>query len=112
MPSCRCRQASEVPYGLDLAAAPGSFDFDGNYSPQPGSDGLTCASSVLEVLRGAGLDSVDLETWPQTFENNLWGNDVIKMVSKGEATKEHIAALGRNNRGLRLHPLEVAGSRY
>jgi hypothetical protein len=100
----------KISYGLALASVNGSFDTLGRYVAPPGSDGLTCASFVSEILKGAGLNLIDLNTWPTTFENIEWGNSVIKFIEKRGASPEHLATLGKNNKGLRLHPFEVAAA--
>jgi hypothetical protein len=100
----------DIAYGLALASVNGSFDSAGNYVAPPGSDGLTCATFVSEILKGAGLNLVDLNTWPSNFENIVWGTSVIKFVEKRGAKPEHLATLGGNNKGMRLHPFEVAAA--
>jgi hypothetical protein len=100
----------DIPYGLALASVHGSFDAAGNYVAPPGNDGLTCATFVSEILKGAGLNLVDLSTWPSNFENIVWGNSVIKFVEKRGASPAHLLTLGKNNKGLRLHPFEVAAA--
>ena len=100
----------KISYGLALASVNGSFDAVGNYVAPPGSDGLTCASFVSEILEGAGLNLVDLNTWSSDFANIEWGNAVIRFVEKRGASPEHLTTLGKNNKGLRLHPLEYAAA--
>ena len=99
-----------INYGLNLIAAKGSFDTSGTYTPQPGSDGLTCASFVSEIFDASALTLVDLVTWPQTLENIEWGNRVIRSLEKQGVSQMHLATLGQNNKGLRLHPFEVAAA--
>ncbi|WP_110946540.1 hypothetical protein [Pseudomonas bohemica] len=48
------RKKPKISYGIDFIASKGSF-VGSVYSPPKGSDGLTCSSFVLEVLRSAAV---------------------------------------------------------
>lgn len=104
------RSQPQIPFGLNLLAARGSFDPHGQYTAPAGSDGLTCASFVSEVFRSAALDIVDETTWPVALENMEWGNRVIELLQRLNAKPEHIAAVRDGFVGLRLHPFEVGAA--
>ena len=95
-----------INFGINFIAAAESFDAHGAYKPPPGSDGLTCATYVLEVLRAGRVDLVDLSTWPETEENKIWGEAVCSRL----ADPNHAAAVRRNASGLRLRPIELGGA--
>ena len=94
-----------INYGLNFLASRGSFNASGEYTPPEGSDGLTCASFVLEVLRSKAVDLVRSETWRESQENVEWAELVC-----GQLPSVHAAAVRRNINGLRLRPYELAGA--
>jgi len=100
-----------IPYGLDILAARGSFGVDGKYRPSSDSDGLTCATFVTEVFRGAEVQLLEEDTWPLTAANVEWGKVVHKELAHNQADPLHIAAVANNiEKGLRIRPFEVAGA--
>lgn len=102
-------RGARINYGLNFVTAKGSFDATGKYKPPSGSDGLTCASFVVEVLRASSIDLVQIASWPKTAANEVWGNTVCEMLAR-TADADHLAAVKRNVSGLRLRPFEVAGA--
>lgn len=103
------RNPPKVKYGVNLAAARGSF-VQGAYAPPPESDGLTCASFVSEIFRDAALSLVDETTWPATIENLHWGNIVYKALKKQGINEQHLETVRASNFALRLTPFEVAAA--
>ena len=102
-------RGATINYGINFVAARGSFGANGSYKPPKGSDGLTCATFVVEVLRAGMVDLVKSNSWRQSPENVAWGNSVCEELAKA-ADAEHVAAVRRNVNGLRLRPFEVAGA--
>ncbi|MGE0964718.1 hypothetical protein ACQF4K_05435 [Ralstonia pseudosolanacearum] len=106
--------ASRLPhvnYGINLIAAKGSFTPKGEYCPPKGSDGLTCASFVVEVLRAASIPLVKYESWKEDAANIEWAERVCRGLVESQAPQSHIDAVQKNkNNGLRLRPYEVAGA--
>lgn len=101
----------QVNYGINLIAAKGSFTLRGEYRPPKGSDGLTCASFVVEVLRAASVSLVKYETWRAETANNNWADQVCQGLAATQVPQSHIDAVQKNARnGLRLRPYEVAGA--
>lgn len=103
------KRLARINYGTNFLAAKGSFDPKGSYKAPKGSLGLTCASFVLEVLRGASVKLIDEVTWKPTPENRAWAEDVCSWLIKF-ASAEHVEAVRRGIDGLRLHPWEVAAA--
>lgn len=99
-----------INYGINLIDAMGSFAPDGTYTPSANSDGLTCATFVLEILRAQCIDLVDLGSWIAIPENIVWANLVCDSLEKYGADHIHIARVRGNINGLRLRPFEVAGA--
>jgi hypothetical protein len=98
-----------INYGIDFIAAKGSFSANGAYAPPAGSSGLTCASFVMEVLRGGSINLLKEATWRNELANVDWGHSVCDALEK-YADPEHISAVRKNVNGLRLRPFEVAGA--
>ena len=67
----------KINYGVNFIAAKGSFK-DRRYCAPKDSDGLTCASFVVEVLLHAGVDLIRRETWEKSAANEDWGNRVVR----------------------------------
>lgn len=98
-----------INFGINLLASHGSFDANGHYTAPRGSDGLTCATFVSELLRATGLPLVNLQSWQPRDEDVAWGNNVCTLLrDRGRASPEHIAVVRANINGLRLRPEEVA----
>lgn len=100
----------QISYGTNFIAAKGSFQ--GNtYSAPEGSNGLTCASFVLEVLRAGNIPLINESTWEKTPENERWGAQVCDALAETEGvTADHVAAVRASINGLRLIPYEVSGA--
>ncbi|MDF5776544.1 hypothetical protein [Pseudomonas syringae] len=103
------RKKPKIPYGIDFVASKGSF-LGTTYTPPKGSDGLTCASFVLEVLRSAAVPLIQEETWTECDANREWAADVIRLLRHHGADDRHVAAVEKNVRGLRLIPFELAAA--
>jgi hypothetical protein len=98
-----------INFGINLFAGHGSFDANGHYNAPRGSDGLTCATFVSELMRAAGLPLVDLQSWQPREVDVAWGNSVCELLrNHGRASEEHISVVRANINGLRLRPEEVA----
>lgn len=100
----------KICYGINFLAANGSFQPNGSYKAPKGSDGLTCASFVVEVLRGASVKLLQLETWDESTANTEWGNRVCDDLGRSGVDPEHIQAVRDNIKGLRLMPFEAAAA--
>lgn len=102
------RQAS-IAYGIDFLTSQNSFNANGAYSPPKGSNGLTCASFVLEVLRASRIDLIKSASWRANPLNVEWGEQVCELLAK-TASPQHVEAVRRDISGTRLRPAEVAGA--
>ncbi|MDE3186535.1 MAG: hypothetical protein KGM96_03290 [Acidobacteriota bacterium] len=103
------KRGATINYAIDFIASKGSFDPNGTYRPPKGSSGLTCASFVLEVFRGGSIPLVQIDTWREDPANVSWGNAVCDWLAR-DADPDHVAAVRKSVRGLRLRPFEVAGA--
>lgn len=103
------RKKPKISYGIDFIASKGSF-VGSVYSPPKGSDGLTCASFVLEVLRSAAVPLIHEDTWTDSEANRVWAADVIKRLKASGAGDKHVAAVEKGVTGLRLVPFELAAA--
>lgn len=100
----------KVSYGCNFISSRGSFAANGSYKPPKGSTGLTCASFVLEVLRGASVNLVNDSTWLPDHANEVWAHQVCEHLARTGADGDHIEAVRRDINGLRLRPFELAGA--
>jgi len=116
-------QLNNIDYGVDFLAARGSFLAGGEYVPPLGEPGLTCASFVVEVLRGMQVELVDERTWKPTLYNADWQESVADIFARRAAAAEvqnrfhdarvcraRVAAISKPLTGLRLMPTEVIGA--
>lgn len=78
-----------IKYGINALAARNSFVTPG-YSPPKGSDGLTCASFVAEVLRGAKVPLVKIESWEESDKNRHWGEAVCLALQRTGVDQGHV----------------------
>lgn len=101
---------ASVNYGLNFIAAKGSFSANGVYKAPKGSDGLTCASYVVEVLRAASINLLALDTWEKTVQNETWGNEVCDLLQRDPKNADHVEAVKKNINGLRVRPFEVVAA--
>lgn len=100
-----------INYGINFIAAKGSFDSNGTYKPPKGSDGLTCATFIVELLRAGKVDLVKSEDWKAHSANIVWANIVCKSLDNTAGVDQaHVDAVRRNINGLRMRPFEVAGA--
>ena len=89
-----------INYGIDFVAAKNSFTANGTYKPGKRSDGLTCASFVVEVLRAGAVKLVNEHTWKDLPENIEWGNAVCKALA---ASKVPVSTLPPSEETLAEH---------
>ena len=99
-----------IRYDLNFVAAYGSFSPTGKFKPPKGSNGLTCASFIVEVLRAAMVDLVRDNTWRSDAANIAWGHRVCDVLTEKGADADHVAAVRKSINGLRIRPFEVAGA--
>lgn len=104
------RRKAQIPYGIGLRTMRGSFDSKGSYKTPKGNDGLTCATFVNEVFRGASLPLVDEAAWKDLPENLAWGIAVCRALEATNVDPSHVAKVKANISGLRVRPEEVAAS--
>jgi hypothetical protein len=105
------KRGATINYAVDFIASKGAFSPNGTYKPPKGSQGLTCASFVLEVFRGAGISLVRSETWRADPANVEWGNRVCDQLEKdSNVDANHVEAVRKTVSGFRLRPFEVAGA--
>lgn len=107
---CRSIAAKKpnINYGINAVLARGSISPNGLYRAPKGSDGMTCATFVLETFRGASIRLLDERTWPDTEENRTWGAKVVDCLKTTGVEPAHIEAVRKNISGLRIRPEEVA----
>lgn len=98
----------QVPYGF--AFPDGCFDpTTGRWLLGPDGRGLTCATFVVAVLKTAGVDLVDLESWEERQDDVAWKTSIIDTLKK-DHPKRAIALASEEPNGFRLRPEEAAGS--
>ena len=102
-------RGATINYAVDFIAAKGSFSPNGNYKPPRNSNGLTCASFVVEALRGGMINLVKESTWRPDPANVAWGHAVCDELEK-TADADHIASVRKSLNGLRMRPFEIAGA--
>ena len=102
-------RGATINYAVDFIASKGSFSPNGNYKPPKNSNGLTCASFVVEALRGGMVNLVKDSTWRADPANVAWGHAVCDELMK-TADADHIASVRKSLNGLRMRPYEVAGA--
>lgn len=103
------RKKPKISYGIDFIASKGSF-VGTSYSPPQGSDGLTCASFVLEVLRTAAVPLIQENTWMECDANREWAAEVVRLLRNCGTDDKHVAAVEKSISGLRLIPFELAAA--
>lgn len=105
------KKRPNIGYGINLIAGKGAFGSTGSYKAPKGSDGFTCSTMVAELFRQAGLPLIDEGSWQPEELNLAWGRAVCCLLETlHPAESDHIAAVKRNNVGLRVRPEEVAAA--
>lgn len=101
------RRQPKIPYGIGVLAAFGSFSPEGDYKAPKGSDGLTCATFVSELLKAHGVRLIQESTWPEGV-NAEWAGDVHAALKQWDGVDEnHLAAVQSNTLGIRIRPEEL-----
>lgn len=101
-----------IPYGVNIDKAKGSFNNQGVYTIPKGSDGLTCATFVTEVCQGVGLDILNESSWTARPADENWINQILAMLNdpRSGADQAHIIHVQASFNGIRIRPEEVASS--
>lgn len=104
--------AVQIPYGVNIDPAKGSFTKDGVYKPPAGRDGLTCATFVTEICKGVGLSMLNEVDWQPRAEDAQWIDQICSMLAdpRSGADEAHIAHVRASFNGVRIRPEEVAAA--
>ncbi len=87
----------------------GRFDpHTGEYKPAQGERGLTCATCVLALCRGAGLELLEVATWPTRLDDAQWIERVVAHLRKKDP--QHADAVAQDGLCARFRPTEVVGA--
>lgn len=87
----------------------GRFDADtGSYVPAAGERGLTCATCVLALCRGANVELIDVPSWPARDDDGLWIERVVASLRRTDPA--HAAAVASDGLCARFRPTEVAAA--
>ena len=103
------KRQPQIPYGIDVLGAFGSFSPDGDYKAPKGSDGLTCTTFVSELFRAVGIPVIAEATWPAGV-NTEWAQKVCELLIRTGAEADHVAAVQANAAGLRIRPEEFGAA--
>ena len=103
------RKLPKINYGIDFIASKGSFQGT-KYSAPKGSNGLTCASFVLEVLSAGAVPLIQDQTWQPSAANTEWGDKVCAELLETTGDAKHVAAVRKSYNDLRLVPFELAAA--
>jgi len=96
-----------IKYGVGVIQAQGSFSRSGYVKPK-GSDGLTCATFVWQLLKYGGLDPVQAESWPEGA-NADWVISIAQMLAdpRRQDIEQAIAVVGAKMVARRIKPTEL-----
>lgn len=102
-----CVRNTNVDYGIDPPDE--AFSESGQYNGLNPSKGLTCATFIAAVLKGAGFPVVDLSTWSRrTEEDDKWGAGVMALLRRH--APERAAQIHGQTVPFRLKPDELAAA--
>ena len=105
------KKRPHIGYGINLLAGHGSFGPTGSYKAPKGSDGFTCSTMITELFRASALPLIDETSWLPDTVNLAWGEAVCCLLETlHPEDQDHIAAVRKNNLGLRVRPEEVAAA--
>lgn len=94
--------------------AGGTFDSEtGAHAPAPGELGMTCATFVVGLLLGAGIDLVAWETWEARPEDVAWLRRITRVLELSVptyTTANVVAELAACTNFVRIRPEEVGGA--
>ncbi|MBA9070209.1 hypothetical protein FHR71_003973 [Methylobacterium sp. RAS18] len=93
----------KVPYGLDPDLD--SFASQEFVARDP-IQGLTCATYIAAVLRGAGIEVVDIATWRHRPEDDAWSEAVLEELQRRAPLRA--AELAGQRARFRVRPDEMA----
>jgi hypothetical protein len=87
----------------------GRFDeATGRYVPAAGERGLTCATCVLALCRGARVELLQIATWQPREEDRPWIERVVAYLRLSDPA--HAADVASDGLCARFRPTEVAGA--
>jgi hypothetical protein len=110
----RKRENPEIRFGVIYEG--GKFRDDGTLDLGGNAIGLTCATFVLAVLHGAGLDVVDFTGWPTRGDDVAWHDYIVRKLEEyrqrypDRVTLDHIRGVRAERGCSRLRPEEVAAA--
>lgn len=87
------------------------FDPDTGRLAIPNGLGLSCATFVLALFRGARFLYLDTKNWPTGREGDIEAHtELMKMLDKYCSDKQHVEAVRKEAGCARFRPEEVAGA--
>lgn len=113
---CRrvAKRSPPIPYGIVYEG--GRLAEDGTAELSGKAVGLTCATFVLSVFKSAGLDLLNLGTWPVRKDDVVWHEHIVKMLNDvrnrhpDRISENHIMAVAQESGCARFRPEEVAAA--
>jgi len=98
-----------LPYAIWLSATIGR---QGTVAVDPDGGGFTCATFVLAIFAGAGLDLIDESTWPHRDGDRDAYTQIVELLKDApKITAEHLAAqVAYIESAKRYRPTEVAAA--
>jgi hypothetical protein len=100
---------SKIAYGFDSTGA--AFNSStGALVPPPIGKGMTCATFILVILAGYAYYPLDKTTWPERPEDTEWQANIIGLLEKVQAPREHIVGVLQDVGAKRIRPDEVVGA--
>ncbi|NOX09766.1 MAG: hypothetical protein GXP22_09840 [Gammaproteobacteria bacterium] len=99
-----------INYGIDLVGH-GFEHSTGKWVPKKLSDGLTCASFIMEIFSAQGHILIDLETWESRDSDAQWQDYILTLLSE-ELGNDHSYIIEQREKigCYRFRPEEVAAA--
>lgn len=105
----------DVPYSIAWEENKDYFNDEGQLVDMSLSDGFTCATFVLEVLKRYGLDLVCRATWPIPVEGSQdhnWQDEIVNNPNLGLSPDQFTAQVLRIGKHPRFRPEQALGAAH
>lgn len=102
------KNENKIPYSV---AHPGGIVFRDNVwiGDEP-SQGLTCATFIIELFNELGIPFIDTSTWKDRDGDVEWARKILPLISES-MSPEHVAAqINRIGKTVRVRPTDVAAA--
>ncbi len=103
------KNGKKIPYGTFYKYS--KISRDGEFILGKGEFGLTCATFIIAIFEAIGIFLVDKSTWKYSSEDDVWRENLIKLIEEKLHQYKHMLRIFELEKGRpRFKPEQIVGA--